>query len=107
MGTAVDAGDRVQGWIYFAGKAADALSTLGGRTFDLVMTDVVMPGRMNGGDLARQILDRWPETKVLATSGYTESALLVKVTLPKGVRFLAKPYSRKELAEALGATLGT
>ncbi len=86
--------------------AADALTTLGGRAFDLVMTDVIMPGRMNGGDLAREVLDRWPATKLIATSGYTESALLGKVTLPAGVRFLAKPYSRKELAEALGATLG-
>ncbi len=86
--------------------AADALAALKGATFDLVMTDVIMPGRMNGGDLAREVLARWPATKVLATSGYTESALMGKVTLPEGVRFLAKPYSRKELAAALGATLG-
>jgi signal transduction histidine kinase/CheY-like chemotaxis protein len=87
--------------------AADALTALGGGMFDVVMTDVIMPGRMNGGDLAREVLARWPETKVLATSGYTESALMGKVTLPDGVRFLAKPYSRKDLAAALGATLGT
>ena len=87
--------------------AADALATLEGHAFNLVMTDIIMPGRMNGGDLAREILARWPATKVLATSGYTENALLGKVTLPAGVRFLAKPYSRKDLAEALGAILGS
>ncbi len=86
--------------------AADALATLSADRFDLVMTDVIMPGRMNGGELAREILERWPATKVLATSGYTENSLSGKVALPDGVRFLAKPYSRKDLAEALGAALG-
>ncbi|MBX7200646.1 MAG: response regulator [Rhodospirillaceae bacterium] len=86
--------------------AAEALTTLTAGRFDVVMTDVIMPGRMNGGDFAREVIARWPATKVLATSGYTENALSGKVTLPDGVRFLAKPYSRKDLAEALGVTLG-
>ncbi len=43
--------------------------------------------------------------QVLATSGYTESALSGKVARPHGVRVLVALYSRKERAEALGATV--
>ncbi|MBY0510914.1 MAG: PAS domain S-box protein [Rhodospirillaceae bacterium] len=68
--------------------------------FDLVFTDVIMPGAMTGADLARDVMRRWPGIKVLMTSGYTEASALGKVKLPEGVRLLSKPYSNADLSAA-------
>jgi len=86
---------------------AEAIANLqSGQKFVLVFTDIIMPGPMNGADLAREIAKRWPETKVLATSGYTESAGFGKVALPPGLKLLPKPYANTELAAALQELLG-
>lgn len=86
--------------------AADAIATLEQNpAFNLVFTDVIMPGTMTGADLARQVLARWPGIKVLATSGYTESTMLGKVQIPAGVLLLSKPYSNAELAKTVGDAL--
>jgi signal transduction histidine kinase len=73
--------------------------------FDLVFTDIIMPGPMTGADLAREVQRRWPATKILATSGYAESTLLGKVTIPEGVRLLAKPYSNAEFVRTIRQAL--
>ena len=83
-------------------SAADAVSTLEkNAAFDLIFTDVIMPGAMTGADLARVVQKRWPAIKILATSGYTETTMLGKIKLPDGVRLLPKPYSNKDLAQTL------
>lgn len=64
----------------------------------LLFTDTVMPGTMNGrqlADLARQLR---PGIKVLFTSGYTENAIVHHGRLDRGVHLLNKPYRRQELA---------
>ncbi|WP_439579585.1 response regulator, partial [Elioraea sp.] len=77
----------------------EALETLGrGDRFDLLFTDVVMPGGMNGRQLAEEARRRRPNLPVLFTSGYTEQAMLHQGSLGPGVRLLAKPYRRQELA---------
>ena len=61
-----------------AGNAAEALSLIErGATFDLLFTDVIMPGGMNGRQLAEEVVRRRPFAKVLFTSGYTQNAILV------------------------------
>jgi PAS domain S-box-containing protein len=83
-----------------AGTALEAVEMLKTEThLDLVFTDVIMPGPMNGADLVREVLRRWPRMKVLMTSGYTETTVLGKIKLPEGVKLLSKPYSNVELAE--------
>jgi signal transduction histidine kinase len=72
--------------------------------FDLVLTDVVMPG-MSGADLAREVQRRWPRTKVLMTSGYSAAAVFGKVHIPHGIRLLPKPFTNAQLSEAVRATL--
>jgi CheY-like chemotaxis protein len=90
------------------GSARDALTALETDAgYDLLFTDVIMPGTMTGVDLARAVMQRWPSIKVLATSGYTESNLLGKVQVPAGIALLAKPYSTTALAEALETAVGT
>jgi signal transduction histidine kinase/DNA-binding response OmpR family regulator len=84
-------------------QALDTLEHTPG--FDLLFTDIVMPGRMTGADLAREVMLRWPAVKVLATSGYGESALHGKITLPEGVRLLTKPYATADLTGAIHALM--
>ncbi len=64
---------------------------------DLLITDVVMPG-MNGRDLARQILARRPETKLLFISGYTADIIARSGVLDEGLKFIPKPFSKHALA---------
>ena len=72
---------------------------------DLLFTDVVMPGGMNGRQLADAArLDR-PDLKVLFTSGYTENAIVHHGRLDRGVHLLSKPYRRQELASKLRRVL--
>ncbi|AXE65621.1 hypothetical protein BBF93_16330 [Hyphomonas sp. CACIAM 19H1] len=65
---------------------------------DLLLTDIVMPGGMNGRELAEKACHFRPGLKVLFTSGYTENAIVHHGRLDPGVELLSKPYTRKELA---------
>lgn len=64
----------------------------------LLFTDVVMPGGLNGAALAEQAAVIRPGLKVLFTSGYSEKILAREGRLPAGVHLLAKPYRPRDLA---------
>jgi CheY-like chemotaxis protein len=81
-----------------SGKAALAL--LDDNKFDLLFTDVVMPGGMTGRDLAAEAMKRFPAMKVLLTSGYTQNAFRHQDHLG-GLHLLSKPYRQHELAAKL------
>jgi PAS domain S-box-containing protein len=87
----------------WAPDAEDALLKLQeeGAGYDIVMTDVVMPG-MSGIALARVISQRWPNLPVVLTSGYSDD-----LTAGQGGDFdlIPKPYSRKALIATLGRHL--
>ncbi|MGC2081865.1 MAG: CHASE3 domain-containing protein [Bradyrhizobium sp.] len=87
-----------------SGAAALAVVT-SGRAFDLLFTDVIMPGGMTGKELAEQVLRLRPRTRVLYTSGYTDNAMLAHGRLDHGALLLAKPYRRSELAQMIRAAL--
>ena len=70
----------------------------GGIPIDLLFTDVIMPGGMNGRDLADRAAAIRPRLKVLFSSGYSENAIIHHGRLDKGVSFLGKPYTRDDLA---------
>jgi CheY-like chemotaxis protein len=86
-----------------APTAATALETLDtGRPFDLVFSDMVLPGEMNGLDLARNVVRRWPELPIVLTTGYSASAAAAAA---EGLRLLVKPYRIEVLAAELQAAL--
>jgi CheY-like chemotaxis protein len=76
--------------------AALAVSAKEKSPIDLLLTDIVMPG-MNGRDLAVRLLEARPNMKVIYMSGYSGQGI-GEVVLPPGSHFLAKPFSRENLA---------
>ena len=83
-----------------ASSAAAALGALAdGRSIDLIFSDIMMPGGMNGVELAREIKKRRSDIPILLTSGYAEASVHDAETA--GIAILAKPYHIDELATAL------
>ena len=82
-----------------AAQGAEALETLGRRPdIALLFTDVVLPGGMNGRQIADAARLTRPDLKVLFTSGYSENAIVHHGRLDPGVELLSKPYRRAALA---------
>ena len=85
--------------VFHANSAAAALEALaGGRGVDVVLSDVMMPGGMNGVDLAREIRKRWPDLPVVLTTGYIEVA---RTAMSEGLEVLVKPYQLEALSAIL------
>ncbi len=82
-------------------SAAAALGALAdGRSVDLIFSDVMMSGGMNGVELAREVKRRRSDMPLLLTSGYSGAAL--REAEEMGIQILPKPYQIEELAAALG-----
>jgi two-component system cell cycle sensor histidine kinase/response regulator CckA len=76
-------------------------------SFDMLLTDVVMP-QMSGFDLAKRLHQAAPSMKVLFMSGYTGTEYFrQKGMLGKDLPFIEKPFHIEDLAEKIEATLGT
>ena len=89
-----------------ASNAREAIEVLSGSSdFDLLFTDIVMPGGINGRQLAAQVRVTHPTLPVLFTSGYAENAIVHHDRLEPGVDFLAKPYRRDDLALKIRSVL--
>jgi len=69
--------------------------------YDLLLTDVIMPGALNGKALADEVSRRWPKTKVLFMSGYSEDVITHHGRLDAGVRLLSKPFRMTDLATTI------
>jgi PAS domain S-box-containing protein len=84
-------------------NAEAALREIEGNDFDLVFSDIVMPGGIDGLGLARVIRERYPGLPVLLATGYSDAAQNVRADFP----ILRKPYRVDELSRALaGLTQG-
>ncbi|MGP7794513.1 response regulator [Sphingomonas sp. CLY1604] len=69
---------------------------------DLLFSDVDMPGSMDGLELARLVHQRWPDMRILLTSGHHR---LTEAALPDGGRFLRKPWTQAGMIEKVQSTL--
>ncbi|RYH04696.1 MAG: response regulator, partial [Alphaproteobacteria bacterium] len=75
------------------------------RDIDLLFTDIVMPGGMNGRELGEIAARRWPGLRVLYTSGYSGDLLSRDGRLIEGVQLLTKPYTKHELSTKIRQAL--
>ena len=88
-----------------AEDAQSALSILRSNArIDILFSDVVMPGGMNGVQLSVEAKRLRPELKVLLSSGYTGAAL-GSSGVPEDMPILTKPYRREDLAKKLRTVL--
>jgi PAS domain S-box-containing protein len=91
-----------------AANATEALAiAAGGTPFDLLFTDIVMAGGINGRELADQMVAARPSLRVLFTSGYAHDSQHVPGGATMGAPLLAKPYRKAELARMLRRSLDT
>jgi signal transduction histidine kinase len=89
-----------------ATNAAEALERLNGASdIALLFSDVVMPGAMNGAQLAEAARAMRPGLKVLLTTGYAAAALGDDYIMPAGVEILPKPYLPDALAQRIAQLL--
>jgi PAS domain S-box-containing protein len=85
-----------------ASEALQILETDG--PFDLVFSDVVMPGPIDGRAMASKITAQYPNLPVVLTTGYADIESIIATSR---FRPLAKPYTRRQVAEALREAIGT
>jgi two-component system, cell cycle sensor histidine kinase and response regulator CckA len=84
-------------------EALGALQISRGRVA-LVVIDIVMP-KMDGVELASQVWERWPDMRVLFTSGHAAEVLVAHGMKSLDVPFLAKPYTRDEALQKVQEAL--
>jgi signal transduction histidine kinase/CHASE3 domain sensor protein len=91
-----------------AADGEEALRVFGAHasSVDLLLTDVVLPGKVRGRELAERIKAVRPEIPVLFMSGYTENSIVHQGRLDDGVQMIGKPFKREELARKVAAVLG-
>jgi signal transduction histidine kinase len=89
-----------------AANAGEALAVIdGGQEIDLLFTDLIMPGGMNGRLLADEALCRRPSLKILFTSGHSDEVISHDGHLDDGVLLLTKPYRKSDLAQMIRSAL--
>ena len=87
-------------------NAAEAMAVIeGSQAIDLLFTDMIMPGSMNGRQLAAAALKRRASLRILYTSGYSNEAIIHHGQLDAGVLLLAKPYRKSDLARMIRTAL--
>jgi len=85
-----------------AADADEALAALKAESnIGLLMSDVMLPGKLNGPDLAVKAAEIHPHIKILFNSGYAEQSIVERGLLQKGAQLISKPFRRQQLAEKL------
>jgi len=88
--------------VIVADSPSDALEVLRSpRNVDLLLTDIVMPGQLDGRELALRARELRPQLSVLFTSGFTESTLAASISADFAGHILSKPYRQIDLAKRL------
>ena len=88
-----------------AGDGQAALALLEQQPVELLFADLVLPGGLSGPELAREARCRYPDLKVLFTSGYAKGAIIGQERLDPAIMLLSKPYQKADLARAVRRAL--
>ena len=96
--------ERLSYTVLEAGTGAEALEILAASSVDLVFTDIVMPGGVDGYELARRVQSAWPQTRILLTSGFPDRRIPER-DADGQFRLLTKPYRERDLAIAIAEAL--
>ena len=91
--------------VFCAASAVEALKILEEESIDLLFTDIIMPGGMNGYELASKCLAMQPRLKVLVTSGFEDKDEVKHNGFTVDFKIIPKPYNVKKLAEMLRKVL--
>jgi PAS domain S-box-containing protein len=93
--------------VLMRGDPLDALQVLGDaeKYLDVLVTDIVMPG-ISGIELGRRAKELRPELPILFMTGYSQEVVSHQGALPEGSSFLQKPFTRRDLLEAIAKTIG-
>ncbi|MFI5166439.1 MAG: PAS domain S-box protein [Thermoanaerobaculales bacterium] len=86
------------------GSGEEALRLADGRPFQVLLTDLLLPG-IHGGELAQKLRERWPDLKIMVMSGYAQDETLRQWASSGAVRFLPKPFGLDVLAREVRAAL--
>ncbi len=93
--------------IFEAGDGEEGLRVFGAHAaaISMVLTDVVLPGKVRGREMAEQIKAIRPDVQILYMSGYTENSIVHHGRLDDGVQLVSKPFKREQLARKVAETL--
>ena len=86
-----------------AEDAESALKVVKNEEIDIVFSDVMMPGTLNGLQLAEEIKKRWPHLSVLLTSGFNRA--MTEQPSRQKFNIMKKPYTKEQLGQAIRKTL--
>ncbi|NOY09228.1 MAG: GAF domain-containing protein, partial [Spirochaetes bacterium] len=87
------------------GREAIELSTGIQNGIDLIITDVVIRGKITSTEMIKNLLKKYPELKVMYISGYTENTIVHRGILKPGIFFLQKPFSPEPLLKKVRETI--
>jgi CheY-like chemotaxis protein len=90
--------------VVLANSADDALALLAVRAFDVLLTDIMMPGELDGIGLAEKASDLYPVMKILLMSGYSRETATNRADVPWPV--LVKPFGKDDFYAALERAVG-
>ncbi|CAO4138470.1 response regulator [Methylorubrum aminovorans] len=92
-----------------AADGEEALRVFGANmaAIDLLLTDVVLPGKVRGRELSERVLALRPNVRVVFMSGYTENSIVHHGRLDDGVHLVGKPFKREQLDRRVAEVLGT
>ena len=86
-----------------AANAEIALQIFADQSFDMIISDIMMPGGMNGAELARIVRGEFPSIFILLATGYAEAAANAAT---QEFPLIRKPYGREMLLDKLDEILG-
>ncbi len=75
------------------------------RDIDILITDVMLPGKLNGVQIAKSLRDERPELSVLLMSGYIQEAIRKRSSLPENTSFIPKPFTTRALLQIIKDSL--